>query len=120
VGLPAGTPSRTLARPVSGWESRPVSRRRRLFCRQPRLHECLVCHADCVVPVSLEDLGEDSHRLLLRCAQCETYCEIVVGAKRLAAYMAELRHGLDDIAASLREIEREPLHTRADVFLAGG
>jgi hypothetical protein len=65
-------------------------------------------------------MGEHSHRLLLRCAQCETYCEIVVSAKQLSAYVAELRHGLDDIAVSLREIEREPLHTRADAFLAGG
>jgi hypothetical protein len=72
------------------------------------------------VPVSLDTVGDDSHRLLLRCGHCETYCEIVVSARQLSAYMAEIQHSLDDLAVSLREIEREPLHTRGDAFLAGG
>jgi hypothetical protein len=76
-----------------------------------------MCRADYVVPVALESLGEDRNRLLLRCAQCETYCEIVVGARPLSAYMAELQHGMDDIAARLRELERERMLPWADVVI---
>ena len=56
--------------------------------------------------------------MLLRCAQCETYCEIEVTDDLAKAYERDLQRGMAVIAASLDRCERERMATEVDVFIA--
>jgi hypothetical protein len=42
------------------------------------LHQCPRCHADFVVPVWWEELGDGRLRLLLRCGACQIRHDVVV------------------------------------------
>jgi hypothetical protein len=66
--------------------------------------------------VSIESIDDESSRLLLRCAQCETYREMVVGRKQLSAYMAQQQRGMEAIAGRLIEIDRERMRAQVDAF----
>jgi hypothetical protein len=65
------------------------------------LHQCHLCHADFVVPISWEEVDDLHWHLLLRCAQCETYREVTVGDDVAAAYERDLERGRAEIAAAL-------------------
>ena len=67
----------------------------------PGLQECPVCHDDYVVPVWWEGLEGDRWHMLLRCAQCETYREVVVADDVARVYERDLERGMAEIAAAL-------------------
>jgi hypothetical protein len=68
----------------------------------PRLHRCRVCHGDYVVPVWWEEVGDERWHMLLRCAQCETYRDVVVADDLAQAYDRHLQRGMAEIAATLQ------------------
>jgi hypothetical protein len=67
----------------------------------PGLHECRLCHDDYVVPVWWDALEGDRWHMLLRCAQCETYREVVVADDVARVYERDLERGIAEIAAAL-------------------
>jgi hypothetical protein len=70
------------------------------------LHQCHLCHDDHVVPVRWEETDDEHWHLLLRCAQCETYRDVVVGNDVAAAYERDLQRGAAEIAATLDRADR--------------
>ena len=82
------------------------------------LHQCRLCHDDYVVPVWWEAVDDERWRMLLRCAQCETYRDVVVGNDVAKAYERDLACGTAEIAASLDRIERARMLGELDVFVA--
>ena len=82
------------------------------------LHQCLVCHGDYVVPIWWEEAGEECWHLLLRCGQCDTYCDIVVGNEVARIYELDLQRGMDEIAAAVDRTDRERMAAEVDVLIA--
>ena len=102
---PPHTPSCRLARRVHGRDARTVS-----AARPPSpgsgLHLCCLCHADCVVPVTWDEVDDLHWRMVLRCAECETYRRVVVGNDVARRYEVDLQRGMDEIAATLERSDR--------------
>jgi hypothetical protein len=71
------------------------------------LHQCRICRDDYVAPVWWEPVDDECWHMLLRCAQCDTYRDVVVSAHVAKAYERDLQAGTDEIVASLERIERE-------------
>ena len=82
------------------------------------LHQCRICHDDYVAPVWWEELDDERWHMLLRCAQCDTYRDVVVSADVAKAYERDLQRGTDQIGASLERIERERMIAELQVFAA--
>ena len=82
------------------------------------LHQCRLCHEDYVVPVWWEEIDDEQWHMLLRCAQCDTYCEVTVGNDVAAAYERDLERGRAAIAASMERSDRARMAAEADVFIA--
>jgi hypothetical protein len=104
-GPPRHTPSCRLARGLPARDARSV------FADRPPspgsgLHLCCLCHADCVVPVTWDEVDDQHWRMLLRCAECETYRRVVVGNDVARRYEADLQRGMDEIASTLERSER--------------
>jgi hypothetical protein len=74
---------------------------RRTPSPEPGLHECRICRADFVVPVWWVALEGERWHMLLRCAQCETYREVVIGNDAARVYERDLERGMAEIAAAL-------------------
>jgi hypothetical protein len=55
------------------------------------LHQCRICHDDYVAPVWWEELDDERWHMLLRCAQCDTYRDVVVSADVAKAYERDLQ-----------------------------
>lgn len=70
------------------------------------LQQCSACRADCVVPVSWEEAGNQHWQIVLRCPECETYREVVVGNDVAKRYEADLSRGMEEIAAALARSDR--------------
>jgi transcription elongation factor Elf1 len=96
-----------------------VFKRRR---RQPPpgsgLHQCPLCHDDFVVPVDADPLDHGHWDLRLRCGQCGTYRDVVVSDDVANRYSDDLDRGMAEIAAALREQDRERMTAEAQVFIA--
>jgi hypothetical protein len=82
------------------------------------LHQCLVCHDDYVVPVWWEEVGDERWHMLLRCAQCETYCDVVVSNDVAQVFERDLQRGMDEIAATLHRRDRARMIAEVDVLIA--
>ena len=82
------------------------------------LHVCRVCHDDYVVPVWWEELDDERWHMLLRCAQCDTCCDVVVGDDVAKAYDRDLQRGMAEIAASLERSDRARMTDEVQVFIA--
>ena len=82
------------------------------------LHLCRICHEDYVVPVWWEEVDAKRWHMLLRCAQCETYRDIVVTNEVAKAYEQDLRRGMDVIAVSLERSDRARMAAEVHVFIA--
>jgi hypothetical protein len=95
-----------------------VSMRRRKLIPGSGLHQCIVCHDDFVVPVWAKATEDGRCHLLLRCAQCETFHEIIVARDVVAAYALDLQRGIDEIQAALCEIDLGRMRAQADLFAA--
>ena len=82
------------------------------------LHQCRICHDDYVAPVWWESVDDERWHMLLRCAQCDTYRDVVVSNDVAKAYERDLQRDTDEIAASLERIERERMIAELQVFAA--
>ena len=81
------------------------------------LHQCHLCHDDYVVPVWWEATDDEHRQILLRCAQCETYRDVVVGNDVAEAYERDLARGRADIAASLKRSDRARMLAELPVLI---
>ena len=82
------------------------------------IHRCGYCHDDYVVPVWIEDLGEErGWHLLLRCGQCETYRDVVVGDDTANAYERELGRGGAQIRRAVAELDGERMAAQVAAFI---
>jgi len=82
------------------------------------LHQCALCHADCVVPVWWESVGEDRWHMLLRCGACDTYRELTARDDVARAYERDLGHGLREIRARLEKMDRDRMADQTAAFVA--
>jgi hypothetical protein len=80
------------------------------------LHECRICHDDYVVPVSFEAIDDERWQRLLRCAQCETYRDVVVNNDVAEVYERDLERTVGQIADALLSLERARMAVEADVL----
>ena len=55
--------------------------------------------------------------MLLRCAQCETYREVVIGNDVAKAYERDLERGMAVIAAALDRHDRERMTAEVEVLI---
>jgi hypothetical protein len=92
-------------------------RRHRNRARDRGLHECLLCHAELVVPVCWDPDDDDHWNLLLRCAECETYREVVVTNDVAKRYEFELERGTAEIASTLERLDRLRMLDLLDSFI---
>jgi hypothetical protein len=82
------------------------------------LHQCRICHDDYVVPVWWEEDDNERCHMLLRCAQCETYRDIVVSTDVAKAYERDLERGKAEIAATLDRSDRARMAAEVHVLIA--
>jgi hypothetical protein len=82
------------------------------------LHLCALCHAECVVPVWWESVGDDRWHMLLRCGACGTYRDVVVPDCLAQAFERDLERGTQEIRAALDRIDRDRMSDQADAFVA--
>jgi len=82
------------------------------------LHQCPLCHDDCVVPVEAEALDHGRWDLRLRCGQCGTYRDVVVSDDVANRYSLDLDRGMAEIAAALRQQDHERMTAEAQIFIA--
>ena len=81
------------------------------------LHQCALCHADCVVPVWWESVDEDRWHMLLRCGACDTYRELTAANDVARASDRDLERGMRSIRGELERIDRERMTDLADAFV---
>ncbi len=81
------------------------------------LHQCAVCHADLVVPVSWDEADDDHWELLLRCPECETYRDVVVTNDLAKRYELDLERGMEEIASTLKRLDRLRMLALLDTFV---
>jgi hypothetical protein len=82
------------------------------------LHQCRFCHDDYVVPVWWEEVDDEQWHMLLRCAQCDTYRDVIVGNDVAKAYERDLDRGMAEIAATLDRRDRARMVEEVQVFIA--
>ena len=80
------------------------------------LHQCAVCHAECVVPVMWESVDEKHWHMVLRCGACGTYREVTVGDDVARAFERDLDRGTTEIRAALQKVDRDRMVIQADAF----
>lgn len=74
--------------------------------QDPSLHVCRGCASELVYPVTWEEAGANSWRVLLRCPECESVREGVFGQDAVDAFDEQLDNGTDALAADLRRLTR--------------
>jgi hypothetical protein len=82
------------------------------------LHQCRVCHDDYVVPVWCEEVDDEHWHMLLRCAQCDTYRDVVVNNDVAKVYERDLERGTAEIAATLERSDRARMAAEVHDFIA--
>ena len=63
------------------------------------LHQCPLCHADFVVPLSWQELDDGRLHLLLRCGECGTRHDLVVASDVANRYERDHRRAVGEMAA---------------------
>jgi hypothetical protein len=82
------------------------------------LHQCAVCHAECVVPVWWESFGDDRWHMLLRCGACGTFRDVIAADDVAHAYERDIDRGTREIRAALDRMDRDRMSVQADAFAA--
>ena len=82
------------------------------------LHQCALCHAECVVPVWWESVGGDRWHMLLRCGACGTYRDVTVPDDVAHMYERDIERGTSEIRAALDRLDRERMAVQTDAFVA--
>jgi hypothetical protein len=89
--------------------------------RQPLpcdIHVCVVCHRDCVNPVSWDEAGEDRWRVLLRCGSCGHEHMRVLSHDDAAHLLTALDRGYIEIETAAERLERELMTDWVETFAA--
>jgi hypothetical protein len=92
VQLPSG---KTIEVVLFGAEAQPT-----------QLHVCSGCASELVYPISWEESGPSSWRVVLRCPECEQLREGVFSDEAVDAFDEHLDAGTDALAADLRRLTR--------------
>src|SRR5215211_948323 len=82
------------------------------------LHQCAVCHADFVVPITVEAVDDVHWHVLLRCGECQTYRDAVITNDVAARYERDLDRGIATIAVAYERLERERMAEDVEVLIA--
>ena len=80
------------------------------------LHQCALCHAEAVVPVWWESVGDDRWHMLLRCGACGTFRDVTVGDDVAHAYERDIERGTREIRAELERLDRDRMEVQAVAF----
>jgi hypothetical protein len=81
-----------------------------------RLEICGMCGRDFVNPVAWESVGSEHWRLLLRCGECGTWCDVTVTNAVAERYDVELHRGAQVLAGLLDRLDRERMVAQADAM----
>jgi len=82
------------------------------------LHVCTGCASRLVHPVTWEEHGEDSWRVLLRCTECEGRREGIFSQATVDAFDEHLEAGADALTADLRRLYRANMAEEIESFAA--
>jgi hypothetical protein len=82
------------------------------------LHQCAVCHADCVVPVWWESVDDDRWHMLLRCGACGTFRDVTAVDSVAQAYERDIERGAREIRTALDRMDRDRMSDQAEAFVA--
>jgi hypothetical protein len=92
-------------------------RRRRPTESRPAL-ECPFCSREAMCPMDWGTSGDSHWWLLLRCAECELWSEIVVTNEQAAALDVELDRQMAEIARAVHALDAERMAAEVDTFVA--
>jgi hypothetical protein len=81
------------------------------------LHQCALCHADCVVPIWWESVGRDRWHMLLRCGACGTFRDVTAADDVAEAYERDMERGTRQIRAAVDRMDRDRMAVQADAFV---
>lgn len=82
------------------------------------VHVCPVCHGDLVHPVDWERTAESVWQLRLRCPECETVRNVVMGRSEVEQLNRELYHGAQALAREAERLRRRNFEDEARRFIA--
>ena len=81
-----------------------------------RLERCGVCGGDFVHLVEWQPAGPEHWRLLLRCGECETWCDVTVPNAVAQRYDAALDGCARDLATLVDRMDRERMLGQAEAI----
>ena len=70
------------------------------------------------MPVWWDTDDDDQWSLLLRCGQCGTYRDVVVGGDLVKAFERDLNRGAAEIRVALGRMDRERMLAETEAFVA--
>jgi len=82
------------------------------------VHVCPVCRGDLVHPVDWQRTGEASWSLRLRCPDCETQRDVVLGRSEIEQLNRDLYHGTQELAREAQRVSRQNFEDEARRFVA--
>jgi hypothetical protein len=81
-------------------------------------HVCPVCHSELVYPVDWQRTSDTAWRLRLRCPECETERDALLGRADVEEYNRHLYYGSQDLAQAAQEISRKNFEEEAAKLVA--
>jgi hypothetical protein len=81
-------------------------------------HVCPVCHSELVYPVDWQRTSDTAWRLRLRCPECETERDAVLGRADVEEYNRHLYYGSQELAQAAQEISRKNFEEEAAKLVA--
>lgn len=82
------------------------------------VHVCPVCRGDLVHPVDWRRTGESAWSLRLRCPECETERDVVMGRSEVEQLNRELYRGTQELAREAQRVSRQNFEDEARRFVA--
>jgi hypothetical protein len=81
-------------------------------------HVCPVCHSELVYPVDWQRTSDTAWRLRLRCPECDTERDAVLGRADVEEYNRHLYYGSQELAQAAQEISRKNFEEEAAKLVA--
>ncbi len=81
-------------------------------------HVCPVCHSELVYPVDWQRTSDTAWRLRLRCPECETERDAVLGRVDVEEYNRHLYYGSQELAQAAQEMGRRNFEEEAAKLVA--
>jgi hypothetical protein len=82
------------------------------------VHHCPLCRSTLVYPIDWDRCGPASWTLILRCPECETRREVILGRASVEEFNRELYHGSQAIARAADKMTRRNFEDEADRIVA--